>query len=159
MLVRQFNNNKRDTKMNNQKVTIKDHVCVKDFESHVYKDLKDHAMMEARIIVLEKGQDSIDKIQEKVMGLEGRFSNVSDKLDSLSNRVNDFSHELRTEFNNFTDKISNNNSSFIRWLIGTVLLSLMLGLFAQYKAFREIHEKINTIQLNNITKQDSTKVK
>lgn len=99
-----------------------------------------------RVVVLEQQQRESNKIEAKVMMLEQKFTIVNAKVDGLSIKVEQFFNEMRDEFREFTDATRSINTSFVRWMIGTVLLSLIFGLFCQYKAFEDVRECIYDLE-------------
>lgn len=104
------------------------------------KDLNEkYNNLESRVSVLERKQNKIDEIQLKVEHLECKFKDVTTQMGVLVN-----------EFKVFTEKIRDINSGFIKWLIGTVIISLIVGLFCQYKAFHEVHEQIHKLDMKII---------
>lgn len=105
----------------------------------------DFPMLKKRVEQLEGKQDKVAEMQDKVYIMEDKVNDLSNKVDSLGNKVESFFLEMRNEFQKFTAESRNLNNSFIRWLIGTVLVSLILGLFCQYKAFQDVHSSIHSL--------------
>ena len=97
---------------------------------------------EKRIRRLEERQDVIGDIQKKVMFLDGQLSLISKSVDKVVLKMENFRDKIQKDFVVFTNKIRDINSSFIRWLIGTVAVSLVVGLICLYGTFNKIHESI-----------------
>lgn len=115
----------------------------KKFEQHLNVDFP---LLRERVGNLENRQEKVFGVQEKVQTLEIKMESMSCKVDSLGEKVDSFTAEMRKEFQNFTNTVRETNTSFIRWLIGTVLISLMLGLFFQYRAFHNVHKSIYELE-------------
>lgn len=95
--------------------------------------------LERRVEKLEDSALSYVKIQVKV-------EEMDKTLGGLQGTVTSFCKEMREAYSDFVDKARSNNTSFIRWLIGSILISLMCGLFFQYRSFHEVHESIYSIR-------------
>lgn len=109
-------------------------------EEHLQKD---HADIEARLTLIERRQDLIEDIQKRVVNLECNFRNTSAKVDILMTKMDAFAKDMQREFTEFTNRVRDVNSHFVFWLVGTILISLIVGLFCQYKAFQDITANIH----------------
>jgi hypothetical protein len=105
----------------------------------------DFPLLKERVAILERKECKIEELQERIIMVETQTNITSGKVDSLGEKFELFTNEMRKEFQLFTNTIRSINNNFIYWLVGTVLLSLILGLFTQFKAFHDVHECIHKL--------------
>lgn len=114
----------------------------KEFDKHVTEG---HADLQARLVILEKGHELSQDTRRRVQDLESKVSDMTDKVKALSDTLVSFTEEVRIEFRVFSKDVVRTNTGFVRWLVGTVLVGFLLGVFGQYTAFHQVHKSIGEL--------------
>jgi hypothetical protein len=114
--------------------------------------LTDIPILITRVTALEKKQEKFEKVQEKIVRIEGNLKTVSEDLGSVIKKVDFFVVQMNKSF-----------IRFIYWLVGTVLLSLVIGFIPmfthQYNSYKSLLSEINCVEkslieeINGIEKQ------
>ncbi len=115
----------------------------KAFDEHVRKE---HIKVDSRLQFLEDRSGDVDQMNGRLLSLEVGFRDTSSKVGMMSKELTTFTEKADERADAFERNVLSANNSFIRWLIGIVVSSLIFGLFFQYKAFQEVHDSINNLE-------------
>jgi len=133
---------------------MREHKHMEDLNS-LQRDLE---FLHRRLEILENKQCHAAVIKERISDIEVKLKSSVETTEKLTGIVENFILKMEETILNFTDKIykdftkfkfqiEQDNKKFIYWMVGTVLLSLISGLFIQYQAFRQVYQCLGEIRL------------
>lgn len=127
----------------------------KEFEKKIEETvLTEVPELKRRVSVIEQTQTNFLNLHEKVVLSEHKINAISLEVKSIKTSMAQMKEDtekafinIRSDFVEFTEKIKESTTGFIRWLLSSIFLSLIIGLFCQYTAFHGAYESINNTNL------------
>lgn len=92
---------------------------------------------------LKERIETLEKSDREHAEMKAKLNSLAEKIDAITVNVNGFD----TKIDQFCSEIRSSNTTFVRWLIGTLLMTMICGLFFQFVAFHQVHTSVNTVKV------------
>ncbi len=126
-------------------------------KNNMLKIQADMDYLHNRLSYLEARQCSAPALKERIASIEHRVDASTQSLKKLTDSVEGFiikidetlltfTNRVYSDFDRFKLRIDKANTAFIYWIVGSVLLSLISGLYINSKAYRDIDKSLNVFK-------------